>query len=142
MKILGIVAMGLLLTGCSSFHKEWSTALKTPPPANSIEGAWAGDWRSDKNGHHGSLKCVVTKNADATYRAHFRAHYMKILRYTYVATLNGSESNGVVNLKGESNLGKLAGGVYKYEGTATPTEFKSNYESKYDSGSYEMGRPK
>lgn len=114
--------------------------MKEGAPANSIEGAWAGEWRSEANGHHGSLRCVVTKNPDATYRAHYRAHYKKVLRFTYVATLNATETNGAVSLKGEANLGKILG-VYSYEGAATPTHFQSTYSCKYDHGRYEMTRP-
>jgi hypothetical protein len=128
-----------LLTGCSSFHKEWKQAATDTAPKG-IEGRWEGEWRSDKNGHHGALRCVVTQTSPTTYRAHYHAKYFKILRFAYVATLNGTETNGVVALQGEANLGKLAGGVYKYNGTATPTEFRSSYESKYDHGNYQMGR--
>lgn len=130
-----------LLSGCSSFHKEWKTSLSAPVPKNSIEGPWAGEWRSEKNGHRGALRCVVSKTSDATYRAHYHAVYWKILRYSYVATLAGQETNGVVQLRGEANLGKLAGGIYKYEGAATPSEFRSTYSSKYDHGRFEMNRP-
>lgn len=136
-------AVGIvMLTGCSSFHKEWSAANKQPIPANSIQGPWAGDWHSDKNGHHGSLRCVVSKNSDSTYRAHYRATYMKILHFSYVATLNGRDTtSNTVSLEGEADLGKMAGGVYKYEGVATPTNFHSTYTSKYDHGSYDLSRP-
>jgi hypothetical protein len=136
-----MVAAGLVgLTGCSSFHKEWKASMKGPAPTDSINGPWIGDWKSDANGHHGSLKCVVTKTSDTTYRAHYRAHFFKIFWYTYAATLNGNETNGVVMMRGEADLGK-AGGVYQYEGTATPTEFRSSYSSKHDHGNYQMMRP-
>jgi len=142
MKRLLIIAVGLIaVTGCSSFHKEWSAAVRAPILTNSIEGPWAGEWHSDKNGHHGSLRCVVTKTSDTTFRAHYRATYKKIVHFSYVATLNGRETNGVVALKGDADLGKMAGGVYTYEGTATPTEFRSSYSSKYDRGEYQMSRP-
>lgn len=134
---LGVAAA---FTGCSSFHKEWKAATRQPIPQNSIEGPWAGEWRSDANGHHGSLRCVVTKKSDSTYRAHYRAHFMKVFRYTYAATLHGTEENGMVRLQGEADLGKLAGGVYKYEGTATPTDLHSTYASKHDHGNYQMQR--
>jgi hypothetical protein len=136
--VIGIVTCG----GCSRFDNEWKAAMNSPAPTNSIEGAWSGEWRSEVNGHHGSLRCVVTKSSDATYRAHYRAHYKRILRFTYVATLNATETetNGVVTLKGEANLGKILG-VYTYEGTATPTNFQSIYSCKYDHGRYEMTRP-
>jgi hypothetical protein len=141
MKWVIVIVGGLILSGCSTFNKEWQAAVKGPAPKASIEGTWQGEWRSEKNGHHGLLRCVVTKSSETAYRAHFRAKYFKVLRYTYAATLNGVETNGVVRLKGESNLGKLAGGVYGYDGTATPTEFRSSYSSKYDHGFYEMKRP-
>jgi hypothetical protein len=136
-----VVLAFALLTACSSFHNEWKAATKAAISANSIEGPWSGDWRSDVNGHHGSLRCVVAKTSETTYRAHYRAHFLKIFRFTYAATLNGHETNGVVTLEGEANLGKLAGGVYKYEGRATPTEFRSTYASKHDHGAYQMTRP-
>src|SRR5215203_5883361 len=87
-------------TGCSSFNKEWQAAIKTPTP-NNIEGAWVGEWRSEKNNHHGALRAVITQTSTNTYRAHYRAKYMKILRFTYVATLHGTETNKVVTLEGE-----------------------------------------
>jgi hypothetical protein len=97
----------------------------------------------EKNNHHGSLRAVITQTSTNTYRAHYRAKYMKILHFTYVATLNSTgQSNNIVTLEGSSNLGKLAGGIYTYKATATPTEFKSTYKSKYDHGHYEMTRPR
>jgi hypothetical protein len=137
---LGVMAL-VLSTGCSSFHKEWKVATKSPVPANSIDGPWTGEWRSERNGHHGTLRCVMTKTSDTTYRAHFRAHFFKIFRYTYAATLTGCETNGAVALQGEADLGKLAGGVYKYDGRVTSIEFRSTYTSKHDHGNYQMSRP-
>jgi hypothetical protein len=138
--VLAVAAM-FAASGCSSFHKEWKAAMNSATPPSAIEGPWAGQWHSDANGHHGSLRCVLTKTSDATYRAHFRAHYKKILRFTYVATLNGHETNGAVKLEGEANLPKWAGGAYKYEGTASATDFHSSYTSKYDHGDYQLTRP-
>src|SRR5207253_4755165 len=122
MKLWICVAVMGALCGCSSFNREWKTAVKAPVPANSIEGAWKGEWRSDKNGHHGELRCVIRRDQDviidpptaARYRAHFRARYWKVLRFTYSATLEGMKTNSVVELQGETDLGKLAGGVYRY----------------------------
>jgi hypothetical protein len=140
-RMVSVAAMLVLLCGCSSFNKEWKAAIKAPIPHNSIEGPWTGEWRSEKNGHHGALRCVVSKASDTTYRAHYHAVYWKILRYSYVATLNGEKRNGAVHLRGEADLGKLAGGVYKYDGAATAAEFQSTYSSKYDHGKFEMRRP-
>lgn len=129
-----------LLTGCSSFHKEWKAATRAPIPAG-VNGPWQGEWRSDKNGHHGSLRCVLTQTSPTTFQAHFHAKYMKVLRYTYLATLTGRETNGVVQLEGSADLGKFAGGVYTYKSTVTPAQFDSSYECKWDHGKYQMRRP-
>jgi hypothetical protein len=135
----GVVA--LILCGCSTFDREWKQALKNPRP-NGIDGAWAGEWRSEKNKHHGALRCVLSQKTATAYHARFHARFLKIFQYTSETMLYGFESNGVVQLAGESDLGTLAGGVYHYKGTVTPTEFKSTYKSKYDHGRYEMVRPK
>ena len=142
MKPLIAAVLGLFLCGCSSFNREWkSAAPASSPPLVSIDGAWAGEWRSDKNGHHGSLRCVITRQSESLYAAHFRAKYWKIFQYTYPAVLHGTEFRGVATLKGEADLGFFAGGVYQYEATVTPTEFHATYTSKYDHGKFEMARP-
>jgi hypothetical protein len=140
--LLGLAACGLLMTGCAnSFNREWKTAATASH--SGAQGRWAGEWRSEKNGHHGALRAVVTQATPTTYRAHYYAKFFKIFHYTYVATLTGSEAdtNGVVRLAGEADLGKLAGGVYTYEGTANATNFQSSYKCKYDRGQYHMTRP-
>jgi len=134
------LSFALLFTGCSTFNKEWSAATKQAAHTG-VNGPWEGEWRSEKNGHHGSLRCVLTQTSPTEFRAHYRAKYMKILRFTYVATLTGRETNGAVALQGSSNLGKLAGGVYSYDAVVTPESFKSSYNSKYDHGNYTMSRP-
>jgi hypothetical protein len=145
MKNVGSIIVGLLLmfgmSGCSSFHKEWKAAIKAPIPSGSIDGPWAGEWRSDVNGHYGSLRCVVTQTSDTTYRAHFRAHFWKIFRFTYVAALNGRQTNSGVKFEGEAKLPKWAGGVYRYDGISTATDFRSSYASKDDHGNYQLRRP-
>ena len=140
--VWGVMVM-VWLCGCSSFNKEWKAAVDSAAaPHNPIEGRWSGEWRSDRNSHHGDLRAVVTKASDTTYRAHFHATFWKIFWYTYVATLSGQETtNGTTLLRGDANLGKLAGGVYKYEAMVTPQEFRATYSSKHDHGRFRMTRP-
>jgi hypothetical protein len=130
-----------LMTGCSTFNKEWRAAAKTTPTPNSIQGRWTGEWRSQQNNHHGQLRAVITQTSPTTYRAHYKATYKTILHFSYIATLNATDTNSPIKLSGQADLRKLAGGIYKYEATATPTNFQSTYTSKYDHGHYEMTRP-
>ena len=135
-----LACAALLLTGCSSFNKEWKAATQATSHAG-VDGPWQGEWRSDKNNHHGELRCVLTQTSPTSFRAHYRAKFFKIFRYTYAATLNGRETNGVVALQGSADLGKLAGGVYTYEGMVTTNSFTSSYKSRHDHGKYVMSRP-
>ncbi|MDB6040448.1 MAG: hypothetical protein JWM99_4289 [Verrucomicrobiales bacterium] len=137
---LGFIFCGLL-SGCSTFQREWRQSAKGPPPAEDISGRWLGTWKSDSSGHNDKLRCVITKADDQHYTARFHAKYKHILSFGYTVPLVVTNEGGKRTFKGEADLGKLAGGRYTYEGSATPTEFNSRYDSKYDRGAFEMKRP-
>ena len=129
-------------TGCSSFHREWEEALKKPVPPDRITGPWTGTWQNQNNTHGNALRAVVTELEPDTYRAFFHARYLKIFTYSYSVKLSGRPEGDSVILTGEEDLGKLAGGVYKYNGHANPTNFFCDYESKYNTGTFTLQRPK
>jgi hypothetical protein len=137
---LALIFCGLL-SGCSTFQREWRQTAKAPPPAGDISGRWQGTWKSDANGHNDKLRCVITKSDDQHYTARFHAKYKHILSFGYSVPLVVTNDGIKRTFKGEADLGKLAGGRYTYEGSATPTEFNSHYDSKYDRGTFEMKRP-
>lgn len=131
----------MLVCGCSSFNRAWKQAGQQPTPTDSITGRWEGHWLSDANAHTGKLRCIVTHQTNDLYAARFRATYLKILRFSYTVPLSVITSNGVSQFRGEEDLGAAAGGVYRYIGSATPTNLHSTYDSKYDRGIFEMHRP-
>lgn len=131
----------LLVCGCSSFNREWKKAASLPFPTDSMEGPWEGRWSSDVNGHNGKLLCIVSQNKTGDYSAWFKATYQKVLKFSYTVSLTVESENDGWRFSGEEDLGKLAGGVYHYEGTASGTNFHSTYRSKYDQGVFEMNRP-
>lgn len=139
--LLAVVLFALCVCGCSTFNRDWRNAAQQPAPPNSIEGRWEGAWTSDVNGHTGKLRCLLSHESDSLYRAWFRATYWKVFRFGYAVTLEVQERQGTWLFSGEENLGKMAGGVYHYEGRATPTNFHLTYRSKYDHGVFEMRRP-
>jgi len=139
--LLTLAMTALLLCSCSSFNRAWKQAGTATSPADSIEGRWDGRWVSAKNGHSGSLRCLIAKNEDGLYTARFRATYMKILRFSYTIPLAVIRSNEVWYFRSEADLGAMAGGVYEYEGMTTSTHFHSTYTSKYDHGDFQMSRP-
>ena len=140
-KALALLAI-TLLCGCSSFNRDWHKAAAQPTPANSIEGRWEGSWTSASNAHTGNLRCLLSHKEGASYEARFRATYGKVFHFSYATPLTVQEHGDGWEFNGESNLGKMAGGVYYYEGRASPVNFFSTYKSKYDHGVFEMHRPK
>jgi hypothetical protein len=130
-----------LVCGCSSFNREWRRMGEQPPPANTLSGRWEGHWASDANAHQGKLRCIITHQTNDLYAAWFRASYMTILRFNYTVPLRVESRESGWRFRGEEDLGAAAGGVYRYVGSATPTNFHSTYDSKYDRGIFEMQRP-
>ena len=130
------------LCGCSSFNRDWRRATVPPPSENSIEGRWEGRWISEVNGHNGALRCLMLQETNSLYQARFRATYGGIFHFSYTARLETQPHYGGFELNGEANLGRLAGGVYYYEGRATPTNLVCTYRSKYDHGTFDLRRPK
>lgn len=135
------IALALLVCGCSSFNRDWKQAGRQPAPTNSITGRWEGHWLSEANAHTGRLRCIITQQTNDLYAAYFQATYMKILRFSYTVPLAVNTSNEGWHFRGEEDLGAAAGGLYRYDGSATATSFHSTYDSKYDRGVFKMLRP-
>ena len=142
MKSLLLLLTALMLTGCTGFRGNWKKSLEAG--SQGIEGPWAGTWKSESTGHTDKLRCIVTKTSGNNYSARFHAKYHRILSFSYTVSLRTTNQPGSdrFDFDGDANLGKLAGGKYTYKGHATPTNFYSTYDSKYDHGTFEMSRPK
>ena len=131
--------MVLIAASCSSFNREWRKAGQNAVMPSGLEGRWEGEWSSEVNGHHGQLRCIVSKTDD-DYRARFHARYRKILSFGYTVALKAKPTQNGYQFRGEADLGSFAGGVYHYEGRADTTNFFSTYSSKYDHGRFQMQR--
>ena len=136
----------MLLAGCS-FDRQWrqlshAAAAGESETSDKLAGRWEGKWVSEANNHRGKLRAIVTPLNDTTYRANFDATYLGLLRFGYGMGLKAApRANGVIIFEGQEDLGPLAGGVYRYKGTADGTTFHCLYESGNDHGYFEMIRP-
>ncbi len=138
LKVFYLAVAIFVCTGCSSFNRDWR---KMPPEVSSyIEGRWEGTWQSDSPGHAGRLRCLLTKVEEGKYEAKFHAKYKKVLGFGYTAILDGNTEAELFKFSGEADLGKLAGGIYRYDGKISPTNFFSTYKSKYDNGTLTLRR--
>ncbi|MEY4483822.1 MAG: hypothetical protein RL693_1274 [Verrucomicrobiota bacterium] len=143
-----ILALALVLSfsSCSTrFQHDWKVAAATPETTTprDVKGAWEGTWKSEATGHQGTLKAVVAESGkkDPVYAFHYRATWKHILSATFQSehTVQTQGKNFV--LTGQHNLGPMFGGIYHYDGTATPTMLKCRYRSKFDHGIFELKRP-
>ncbi len=119
---------------CGEFNEEWKARVWDQAPAT----RWEGEWRSERNQHHGRLRCILQCAEDGKFVAFFQAKYSRFLRACYKVTLNVSERNGFIELEGRTDLGPLAGGVYSYRGHIEGDEFLCRYECGYDEGIFEL----
>lgn len=146
-KLIGAIqlltlSVGLLLvTGCSSFNREWKAAAVVPSSPGSIEGAWDGTWLSGHNAHTGRLRAIITKLNDDEYYARFHATYMRVLTFGQAVNLQVKQDGTNFTFSGVADLGKTYGGVYTYEGNSSPEGFYSTYKCSIDHGTFRMTRP-
>jgi hypothetical protein len=136
--------LALLLCGCSGFERDWrSPALLRPPEnADPFVGRWKGYWKSVPSGHSGSLRCIVTRLDDDTCRAQFNASWALLLRFGYTADMRIEQDGGVAHFTGQADLGRMAGGIYHYDGHADGAVLYCTYRSSADHGYFKLTRPK
>lgn len=141
--IVGLLLLGLaaVMSGCSTFNRDWKKATAEPFPSGDIAGAWEGHWISEVNGHNGRLRALITKDAPGKYNARFHAKYRRVLSFSYAVPLDAQQIETAYILRGETTLPWWAGGRYEYDGKSTPSNFFSTYNSKHDHGTFEMSRP-
>jgi len=130
----------VVLSGCSTFNRDWKAAAANPNPANSIEGRWEGRWLSDHNGHNGRLRALIRRLDNGQYETRFHAKYGGILSFGMQVNLDVKPAGGLWQFSGQADLGKPYG-VYRYEGKASGTNFFSTYKASFDHGTFQMTRP-
>ena len=132
----------LILSGCTGIPSGWSDAKRTGS-SDPVCGAWLGEWRSERNGHHGGLRCVVERQDTVTCRFRYRASWAKILcaGFTLTSTVKPDGKGGYA-VTGSKDLGKAFGGVFACTGTIKDGVFKSRYEAKLDRGAMELRKLK
>jgi len=139
-----IVALSAFsFAGCSTFNYEWRQAAKKTTPTSEIAGRWEGSWLSHANGHNDNMRCLITQVDANHYDAKFHAAYKKwiTIYFAYSVRLAARSASNGVAFHGQEDLGRLAGGVYTYDGDANATNFFATYKSKYDRGIFQMHRP-
>ncbi|MGH9360534.1 MAG: hypothetical protein ACRD2T_01350 [Thermoanaerobaculia bacterium] len=129
------------LAGCSTFDRDFRSALGAHPDPEPLLGAWEGGWRSEVTGHTGGLRALITRAEKGGFRTRYRATYGCCFSFEYTVEMTVEPRGEALGFRGSADLGWLAGGVYSYEGQVKGAEFTSAYRSKSDRGVFEMRRP-
>jgi len=129
-----IVSVGMF-SGCASMNKDSADAAPVPM----IEGRWKGTWLSSTNGHTGDLWCIVTREADGSLLARYRATYGAGINFTYEMPMTVKREGDVLRFSAETDLGDPWGN-YSSEGTVKGDQFTATYTSEFDSGTFDMTR--
>ncbi|MGH9159157.1 MAG: hypothetical protein ACRD2X_04130 [Vicinamibacteraceae bacterium] len=130
--------LAAVTANCVGFRRRWREAAGET--ATGPAGCWVGEWKSERTGHHGRLRCVLRPLGDDRWQAWFHATYFDMLRACYAVELQGQTSPEGARLRGQVDLGSLAGGLYEYDGHASSSEYHSSYECQYDRGTFSLWR--
>jgi|TARA_B110000914_G_scaffold64219_1_gene56052 hypothetical protein len=143
---LGILT-SVLLASCSSYSGDFRAATNVfnqfTKPASTPSGPWKGTWKSEINGHHGPLWCMVSQDEKnpALWNFRYRAGWgiLKFGDYNHQipATL---KRNGNLPLKGTMTLPNNFG-TYAMDGDANPVKFGVRYRGNGDKGTMTLTRP-
>jgi len=132
--------LAALFNSRSAFQEQWRRYDNRAGSPDGVGGRWMGEWISELSGHRGELRCVLATISSTEYRAHFHAKFSKLFSVGYVTSLKAEKAEGRTLLKGEEDLGALAGGIYRCEGEVTGTALDCKYSCKYDRGVFRLKR--
>ncbi len=144
---IGLLA-SLLLASCSSYSGDFGAETKkfnqSTKPASTPSGPWKGTWKSEVNGHHGPLWCVVSQDKvdPSLWNFRYRAGWgiLKFGDYTHQLQANLDRRTSNLPLKGKMTLPKNFG-TYAIEGVASPINFNVRYHGNGDKGTMTLTRP-
>ena len=117
-----------------------TVAFASAASATDLSGHWSGHWISCTSGHKGPLHADFCKICETKYRVTFKGRFFVIFPFRYQVMLNVVSDDGEhVTLAGTSYLGRIYG-TFRYNATATCTDFVSRYDSCKDDGKFVLHR--
>lgn len=132
-----------LLVSCSGYQRDFKRAASEFQPSKTPAGPWKGTWKSDVNGHHGPLWCIVSNDhlAPKTWHFRYRAGWGVLQFGDYVHSVDTAlNAHGNLPLDASMTLPKNFG-TYAVKGQVTPTQFNVRFEGNGDKGTMTMTRP-
>ncbi len=140
MRLLSLLALGL--ASCSSYQTDFKKAARQFEQGESPAGSWKGTWKSEVNGHHGPLWCILSQDAKDQWTFRYRAGWGILQFGDYQHPVKASLKPGpVLPIDDKMTLPKNFG-TYAVKGTVTPTQFNFRFSGNGDKGTMTLTRPK
>ena len=136
--LVGVLVV--LSTGCSTIHHyRWRTAGEVSEAEAGLAGRWEGTWTSGTSDHGGKLRCIARPLEGNAYDLHYWATW-SIFSGTYRLKVRVNEEDRDFRFEGSKNLGRWAGGEYRFTGRVREDRFDAQYASENDQGEFAMKR--
>ena len=123
----------LLLAGCLA-------PIKAQSCDDPLAGKWKGQWIDLTHNHKGPLRCTMTRLDDTTYQAKFSGTYGWLIPFWYTVQMRVQQEGNIWKLTTEHNLGKVHGGVFTCEGTASGDQMEFTYTASGQNGTFSLKR--
>ena len=136
----------LLLASCSSYQREFKASTNEFRSAIKLKatptGPWKGTWKSEVNGHHGPLWCMITRNESSpeTYNFRYRAGWGLLQFGDYTHPITTTQEDGALSLNHSMALPNNLG-TYRIKGRVGPTQFECRFQGNSDKGTMVLQRP-
>lgn len=138
--VAAVLAFATFAVGCRTFEQDWQSAQTYANQLDDLSGCWEGTWENESGRKGGKIRAVITRQGPNSYRAQFKAKYLKFLPVHFEVPLEVADNGGVYSSQGEANLGWLAGGTRQFETQSTPYELVTSYGGKKGQGTFHLKR--
>lgn len=133
----------LLLASCTSYQRDFRSAVQSYQPSSLPTGPWKGTWQSEVNGHHGPLWCLLSQDRldPRLWNFRYRAGWGVLQFGDYVHHVAARPTpGGNLPVSGKMTLPNNFG-TYAVKGVITPDRFDLRYQGNGDKGTMTLTRP-
>lgn len=137
----------VFLASCSEYSKDFRTSAaqfkKAKVSPNTPAGPWEGTWKSEVNGHHGPLWCLISQDPKKPeiWNFRYRAGWGVLKFGDYTHQVNAKlAKDGSLALNDKMTLPNNFG-TYTVTGKTTPKKFDVRFHGNGDKGTMTLKRP-
>ena len=141
-KGVGLLVVGLLLAGCTTFDSRWEAATVAGGSSKGPEGRWEGKWTSVNQDHSDDLRCMLVRINEHTCHAEFHATFNGAIDMDHALDLAVKPTDKGYAFHGQEDRPWFKGGRCYITGQIVGDHLTATYLDKVDHGTFEATRVK